>query len=435
MKQPFWKQIWFLVTVPLALMLCLLLLMFFRDVDPIDPPEYLRYEFPNISDEDNFYVDLLAAEFAIDTIRRTQYSLDETNEAELFKFITETEADIDPSIVKLRQAIFDKSHFLSFEPNSFNDALAFLSLWRAYFRYEAALMRFYASQGKWIQVAEVSYRLSVFCVKVKQFNSYIEGLVYVASENIYKSALNSILDKYEPPKAFLEKSLANIQHLPDWRELYRSSLRGELNFFKKSIRELANKPSSFKSFGSHGHEDLMFKLVRINVFYNETIPFFDYWCQAIDHPIGKLGTDPLVMLENRKNDYWFLITHREALLQLMILPALGSGSKKFRTCQIKRDLLSLRLAAHLFHESKNSYPKSMSDLVPRYLEVIPQDHFGSGKLQYLAKQELFYSVGVNGVDDGGTYNKKSRNFYANEKYDMVRPIGAFPELEVKKSAK
>ena len=54
MKQPFWKQIWFLVTVPLALMLCLLLLMFFRDVDPIDPPEYLRYEFPNISDEDTY---------------------------------------------------------------------------------------------------------------------------------------------------------------------------------------------------------------------------------------------------------------------------------------------------------------------------------------------------------------------------------------------
>ncbi len=49
------------------------------------------------------------------------------------------------------------------------------------------------------------------------------------------------------------------------------------------------------------------------------------------------------------------------------------------------------------------YPAKLADLAPKYLATVPDDLFSGKPLVYQPAKEgyLFYSVGVNGTDDGG----------------------------------
>ena len=174
-------------------------------------------------------------------------------------------------------------------------------------------------------------------------------------------------------------------------------------------------------------------MMRPNIFYKDSLPIFDFWYKAVDRPLNKLGKDPLTILQSKRKDVYFLFTHREVLLQLMMLPALDSGTNKFRLLQTRRDLLKLRLASFLLRQDTGKLPRNFEDLVPQYLPAVPDDCFNGGKLLYIPEKELFYSVGTNLLDERGNYNpKKPQSYYSN---DIVRLIGKFPELEEPKSKK
>jgi hypothetical protein len=67
----------------------------------------------------------------------------------------------------------------------------------------------------------------------------------------------------------------------------------------------------------------------------------------------------------------------------------------------RNSIIATALAAHFADHKK--YPDKLDDLVPKYLAKVPDDIF-SGKALIYQKTDagyLFYSVGVNGKDDGG----------------------------------
>ncbi len=73
-----------------------------------------------------------------------------------------------------------------------------------------------------------------------------------------------------------------------------------------------------------------------------------------------------------------------------------------RNEQIHRNgIVAAGLAAHFADTGK--YPESLVDLLPKYLAKVPSDVFNEKPLTYrkLNTGYLFYSVGSNGVDDGG----------------------------------
>ncbi len=65
--------------------------------------------------------------------------------------------------------------------------------------------------------------------------------------------------------------------------------------------------------------------------------------------------------------------------------------------------LQLAFAMAAYHKDNASYPAEFADLAPKYLATIPDDLFAGKPLIYkpTAKGYQFYSVGVNGKDDGG----------------------------------
>jgi hypothetical protein len=63
-----------------------------------------------------------------------------------------------------------------------------------------------------------------------------------------------------------------------------------------------------------------------------------------------------------------------------------------------------QLAARAYLFEKGQVPTELANLVPEYLDAVPDDPFGGGPLLARAAEGgmLIYSVGPDGVDDDGT---------------------------------
>lgn len=73
-----------------------------------------------------------------------------------------------------------------------------------------------------------------------------------------------------------------------------------------------------------------------------------------------------------------------------------------RVAQVERNL-SVAFAMAAYRADTGRYPAKLADLAPKYLAAVPDDLFAGKPLIYKpeGKGYLFYSVGVNGKDDGG----------------------------------
>jgi hypothetical protein len=65
--------------------------------------------------------------------------------------------------------------------------------------------------------------------------------------------------------------------------------------------------------------------------------------------------------------------------------------------------LHLAFALAAYHADHSRYPEKLAELSPKYIDKIPDDLFSGQPLIYRLESDgyLLYSVGVNGVDDGG----------------------------------
>ena len=74
---------------------------------------------------------------------------------------------------------------------------------------------------------------------------------------------------------------------------------------------------------------------------------------------------------------------------------------------VMNTLLQTHLALRAFQLDNNQYPETLDELVPDYLEKLPQDSFASKPLHYRQTDDsyLLYSVGPDGVDNQGIETK------------------------------
>lgn len=66
----------------------------------------------------------------------------------------------------------------------------------------------------------------------------------------------------------------------------------------------------------------------------------------------------------------------------------------------------LMLALRLFELEKGRLPAKLEDLMPDYMTAIPEDAFTGKPMHWDTAHETVYSIGGNGVDDGGTIDAK-----------------------------
>ena len=87
----------------------------------------------------------------------------------------------------------------------------------------------------------------------------------------------------------------------------------------------------------------------------------------------------------------------------LMMPEFGSIQNAHDRIAQGYQNLFVAFALAAYHSDNSRYPAKLDDLAPKYLAAIPNDLFSGKALIYRPSEKgyLFYSVGVNGRDDGG----------------------------------
>ena len=90
------------------------------------------------------------------------------------------------------------------------------------------------------------------------------------------------------------------------------------------------------------------------------------------------------------------------IMHKMLVPVLSGVDKKARIGRMTTQTLRLMLVMRAYHQDHGGLPNSLKELVAKkYLNDVPGDPFGPGKLRYSHDRRIIYSVGKDGKDDGG----------------------------------
>jgi len=120
----------------------------------------------------------------------------------------------------------------------------------------------------------------------------------------------------------------------------------------------------------------------------------------------------------------------------VVLFDFGEAREKDVGSETQNALLALAIALHAYHLERGSYPQALGDLIPAYLANVPDDPYAlQGTFHYRpgGGKYLLYSVGPDGVDDGGhpiddpskaTATNKNLRYYAysDSKGDIVAGV-------------
>jgi hypothetical protein len=94
------------------------------------------------------------------------------------------------------------------------------------------------------------------------------------------------------------------------------------------------------------------------------------------------------------------------LLSSILMPSLGRAASAHYRALGQRRMAAIALAIRLFEVNRGHRPRTLDELVPDYLPTVPADPMSSnGVIQYLpnAEHPRLYSIGLDGIDDGGEY--------------------------------
>lgn len=94
------------------------------------------------------------------------------------------------------------------------------------------------------------------------------------------------------------------------------------------------------------------------------------------------------------------------LISSLALPSLTTANDKFASTIAQQHLLKTAIALKRYQLAHKAWPDSLDQLVPSYLPSVPLDPIDGQPLRYKkstheADGYTLYSIGVNGIDDGG----------------------------------
>ena len=107
----------------------------------------------------------------------------------------------------------------------------------------------------------------------------------------------------------------------------------------------------------------------------------------------------------------------------ILIPSLGRAIYLDFRLRAERRMTVLSLAIRLFELDNGTRPESLDALVPDYLGAVPRDPFAEGvtPIQYVPNAEppVLYSIGMDGVDDGGRFELRGDGSVDRDKADLV----------------
>jgi hypothetical protein len=91
------------------------------------------------------------------------------------------------------------------------------------------------------------------------------------------------------------------------------------------------------------------------------------------------------------------------VLVCVLLPPMPAAERVEDRGTMQFELNRLAFALAAYHVDRGVYPAKLADLTPKYVPELPKDVFNASDLHYRSEGGgyLLYSVGLNGIDDGG----------------------------------
>jgi hypothetical protein len=93
------------------------------------------------------------------------------------------------------------------------------------------------------------------------------------------------------------------------------------------------------------------------------------------------------------------------VMSKLLYSGITTATRKFAFSQFSADAVRVACALERYRLAQGRYPESLDALVPRFIGSLPHDVILGGPLRYHLRdddQYVLYSIGWNGVDDGGT---------------------------------
>jgi hypothetical protein len=93
------------------------------------------------------------------------------------------------------------------------------------------------------------------------------------------------------------------------------------------------------------------------------------------------------------------------ILVTLLMPAVVKVQSAADRCRQVQDNTIIAFALARYERDHGHYPKELDALAPKYLAEVPKDIFSGGALIYRPNEKgyLLYSIGANGIDEGGRW--------------------------------
>jgi len=209
--------------------------------------------------------------------------------------------------------------------------------------------------------------------------------------------------------ASLDTELSKFDFLAD----YEFAMHGEMSFGLAETEYLRRSRNfqalDYDESGGHNSEASHWglRLAPASLFYwNEltiaqmheqwTLPLVDAQKQIV-HANAVRDNDAAVLKQLQRGwPYNFLAR--------MIFPAVRKSVVKFARAQSSLDLARTAIALERYRLAHGEYPEALDALAPQFMDKVPHDIIGGQPLHYQRTSDgqfVLYSVGWNGIDDGG----------------------------------
>lgn len=253
-----------------------------------------------------------------------------------------------------------------------------------------------AHRGDARGVADSIHAICMLGNSLEQEPVLVSQLVRIAVGGISGDLFRRLLPHMEFSDADL-KRLAKDFRTTRYNDGFRRSLIGERGVGIQAFRNPAGDDAD-----SQSGVGPMFSLNR-NDDLCQYLGFFERMIAAAKKPIpqarnefDQIEQDLAALGKSNLNRVRYMLT-------TLLLPAVGAGLDAVARGNSMNDAAMTAIAIERYRRDRGQIPDDLKQLVPEFLLQVPTDAFDGKPLRYVVKdgEYLIYSVGKDGVDNGG----------------------------------
>ncbi|MCH8274253.1 MAG: hypothetical protein IH851_05635 [Armatimonadetes bacterium] len=206
-----------------------------------------------------------------------------------------------------------------------------------------------------------------------------EAIVAVRRLELIGTGRRPFADALREEKRFMQAALLEVFSKPQWRD------------------ELVQTPTAFGEYsGGKDYRNELRSWKKRQIMRNVT-EYLDAWLPIVQKPYAAYRTPPPL-----PSDPVCTASYGPGEIDLPIIVWIWFMREKAR---VEIDFQMITLALHAYRLQEGEYPERLREMTPAIIGGVPQDPFAlEGLYGYRRTSEgyLLYSIGPDGVDDGGT---------------------------------